>query len=500
MTSATTEVPRGANDAAPAPPAGHRVHPLSWITTLYAAESIPFAAVLMVSVFMYRDLRSEFPWLTDGKITLYTAWLALPWSLKPFWSPFLELYRTKKHIVVLTQILGGALFGCIALTLQAPAVVQMTLAAFFILAFNSATHDIAADGVYLDSLSTGEQAKYVGFQSAFWTMGQMLSQGGLVYVAGKIEERVGIRNGWMIVMAIFSVTLILLGLYHTRRLPRGNPAAVTAANRAEVFANFRKITQAFFLKRHIWWMIVFILLYRFSEAQISKVAPLFLRADRNVGGLGLTTADAGFVYGLIATGAFVLGSIAGGAFASKRGLKRGLLLLCVIFNVPNTLFTILAFTQPSNLAVITVSATVEKFTLGFGQVALILFMMQQVAPGKFKMAHYGFATALMNVGVMIPGMISGTVSDLIGYRWFFVYVLLAAIPSFLVAALVPFREIREDDPEEDPDRASRRPTMFAPAMLGAVILAAALLGTWWQLRSAPPDAPPPAEASATTAQ
>src|SRR5215471_14361448 len=471
-------------EASPAASAvGKRSHPLSWVPTLYLAESLPFAAVIMVSVLMYRSLRTEFPSLTDGRITLYTALLGLPWSLKPFWSPFLELYRVKKRIALLTQVVGGALFASLALALQAPQVIQLSLFIFALLAFNSATHDIVADGVYLDSLSPSEQAKYSGVQSAFWTLGSVLAQGALVWVAGRLENTLGIRPAWMVVMGVLALLMLLLAGYHSRMLPTGRPSTAMVHSFADARRSFRTVVDAFFLKKNLWWMIMFILLYRFSEAQVTKVAPLFMRADRAVGGLGLSTEDVGIIYGTIATIAFVLGSLAGGAYAAKVGIKRALPRLVLIFNVPNALFTFLAFATPTSFVIITCSATLEKFTLGFGQVALIVYMMQQVAPGKFRMAHYGFATALMNVGVQIPGMLSGTIKDAIGFRWFFVYVLLAAIPSFVVAFLVPFREIKEDDPEDDPARASRKPSMAGPLVLALAIVAVVAVGTWWQLRS-----------------
>jgi PAT family beta-lactamase induction signal transducer AmpG len=470
-----------------ASPTTKRSHPLSWVPTLYLAESLPFAAVNMVAVLMYRSLRGEFPTLTDGRIALFTALLGLPWSLKPFWSPFLELYRVKKHIALLTQVIGGALFAGMALALKAPPVIEISLVVFALLAFNSATHDIVADGIYLDSLSNADQAKYSGVQSAFWTLGSVLAQGALVWVAGRLEKSVGIRPAWLAVMGVLSLTMLLLAGYHSRMLPTGKLSTTTVANFAEARKKFRTVVDAFFLKRNLWWMIMFVLLYRFSEAQVTKMAQLFMRADRIDGGLGLSTENVGLIYGTIATIAFVGGSLAGGAYAAKVGLKKALPWLVMIFNVPNALFTFLAFATPTSLVIITTSATIEKFTLGFGQVALIVYMMQQVAPGKFRMAHYGFATALMNVGVQIPGMLSGTIKDAIGFKWFFVYVLVAAVPSFLVAFLVPFREIKEDDPEEDPERASRKPSLVGPLVLGSAIVAVVTVGVWLQLRPKPDD-------------
>ena len=481
MSVSTSLEGSGTGAAAPVS-AGKRFHPLTWVPTLYMAESLPFAGVLLVSVLMYRSMRTEFPVLTDGRIALYTALLGLPWSLKPFWSPFLELYRIKKHIALLTQVVGGAMFAGLALAMRVPPVIQLSLVIFALLAFNSATHDIVADGIYLDSLSNSEQAKYSGVQSAFWTLGSVLAQGGLVWFAGRMEKDLGVRPAWMLVMGALALFMLLLAAYHSRVLPTGKIGSTSVKTFADARGRFRTVVDAFFLKKNIWWMIMFVLLYRFSEAQVTKIAPLFMRADRSAGGLGLSTEDVGIIYGTVATVAFVLGSLAGGAYAAKIGLKRALPWLVIIFNVPNALFTFLAFTTPTNFAIITASSTLEKFTLGFGQVALIVYMMQQVAPGKYKMAHYGFATALMNLGVQIPGMLSGTIKDAIGFKWFFVYVLIAAVPSFIVAFLVPFREIKEDDPSEDPERAARRPSLIPALAMGLAIIAVVATGVWLQLR------------------
>jgi MFS transporter, PAT family, beta-lactamase induction signal transducer AmpG len=455
-------------------------HPLAWVPTLYAAESLPYSAVLLVSVLMYRDLRSQHPSLTDGNIAFYTAWLALPWSLKPFWSPFLEQFRSKKSIVLAMQIIGGALFGCIALTISTSLVVQASLALFFILAFGSATHDIAADGVYMDSLTIEKQSLFTGVQSAFWNIGQLLAKGALVYLAGALSKSLGIRPGWMIVFGVFALLMFGLAMYHGAILPKGKPGAGSSKSGGKGFSH---IVKAFFLKENLVWMVVFVLLYRFAESQVTKIAPLFLRAEPEAGGLGLSTGDVGVIYGVFATGANVLGSLAGGAFAKSIGIRKALLPLSLIFNLPNLLFTVLAFWRPESLVIIGIFASFEQFTLGFGMVAIILFMMQQLAPGKFRMAHYGFATALMNIGVMVPGMMSGQISDAISYKWFFVYVLVAAIPSIAVASLVPFRTISEDNPEEDPDRSTRHPTMLAPILLGLAILALVGWSMYRQVKS-----------------
>ncbi|MCB0732041.1 MAG: MFS transporter, partial [Ignavibacteriae bacterium] len=318
-----------------------------------------------------------------------------------------------------------------------------SLVMFVIIAFNSATHDIAADGVYINSLSSKDQAKYVGWQGAFYNVAKVLSQGALVYIAGKLEIIIGVVEAWMIVMGLFGAILMLMGIYHLKMLPSGG-SSTEVKNVNEAFTTFWKIVKSFFAKKYVFWGIAFIILFRTAEGQLTKIVPLFMRAAREDGGLGLLTADIGIAYGIFGAAAFVLGSIAGGYFIAKRGLKRSIFILAIIFNLPDVVYTYLAFTVPESFTIICTAITIEWFGYGFGFVGVILFMMQQIAPGPYKMAHYAFATAVMNLGFMLPSMVSGFISDYLGYKNFFVWVMIATIPSFLVAWFVPFKELEKD--------------------------------------------------------
>lgn len=255
-------------------------------------------------------------------------------------------------------------------------------------------------------------------------------------MAGRLEVSVGVVHAWMIVMAGFGAILILLSIYHSRMLPVGGESGqVKTAH--EAFGTFWDVVKTFFAKKYIAWGIIFIILYRFAEGQAMKIVPLFMRAERSVGGLGLTTAQIGIIYGFFPPVAFMLGSLLAGYFIAKRGLKRSLLVLCAFFNVPFAVYLFLAYTQPSSLFTTGTAVVFEYFGYGFGFVGLTLYMMQQIAPGKYKMAHYAFATGVMNLGLMIPSSMSGFISDFLGYKHFFLWVMVATIPSFLVAWLVP---------------------------------------------------------------
>ncbi|RPH32223.1 MFS transporter [bacterium] len=416
--------------------------PALWVPTLYFAEGLPFVAIATVSTLMYKSMG-----ISDAQIAFFTTLVMWPWTLKPLWGPVLEMFKTKKHFVIATQFIGGLGFGLVALSLPLPNFFGYSLALFGILAFTGATHDIAADGVYINSLSNTQQGKFVGWQGAFYNVAKVLSGGAFVYLAGVLEQSAGVTTAWSVVMGGFGLILLLIGFYHLRVLPSGG-AASTVKSIPQAFDTFWDVVRTFFQKKNIAWGIAFIILYRFAEGQAIKIVPLFLRAAREQGGLGLSTADIGIVYGTFGAVAFLLGSIMAGYFTARLGLRRSLFILCCFFNVPFAAYLLLAFFMPTSLVVVGIAVVFEYFGYGFGFVGLILYMMQQIAPGKYKMAHYAFATGIMSLGMMIPSMLSGFISDWLGYRDFFLWVMVATIPSFLVSWLVPIREIESETPAE----------------------------------------------------
>ena len=417
-------------------------HPAFWVPTLYFAEGLPFVAIATVSTLMYKSMG-----ISDAQIAFFTTLVMWPWTLKPLWGPILEMFKTKKHFVIGTQLLGGVGFVLVAFSLHLPGFFTYSLVLFGILAFNGATHDIAADGVYITSLSNAQQDKFVGWQGAFYNVAKVLSGGAFVYIAGRLEQSAGVTYAWMIVMSAFGLIMLLIGLYHLRVLPSGS-VTTKVQSIPEAFERFWDVVRTFFRKKNIAWGIAFIVFYRFAEGQAIKIVPLFLRAAREHGGLGLSTAEIGIIYGTFGAGAFLLGSILAGYFTARMGLKRSLFILCCFFNIPFAVYALLAYTMPTSLAVVGVAVVFEYFGYGFGFVGLILYMMQQIAPGKYKMAHYAFATGIMSLGMMIPSMLSGFISDWLGYRDFFLWVMIATIPSFLVTWLVPIRDVEAETPPE----------------------------------------------------
>lgn len=407
--------------------------PVTWVPTVYFAMGLPFVVLNMVAVLMYKGMG-----VSDAQIAFWTSLIMLPWTLKPLWSPFLEMYKTKKYFVVLTQITTGVMFGLVALSLHLPDFFCYSIALLAVIAFSGATHDVATDGVYMSVLSKADQAKYIGWQGAFYNLAKIVATGGLVYLAGYLIGIVGEANAWMIIMGSCGAIMVLLGLYHIRMLPSGGGAVEEVKSFRDTMRALWEVICTFFAKKYIVWYIAFIILYRFAEGYVMKIVPLFLKASVADGGLGLSEQQIGIYYGSFGAGAFVLGSFLAGYFIAGRGLKKTLFTLCCVFNIPFAVYPLLAIYQPDSIVLIGSAIAFEYFGYGFGFVGLTLFMMQQVAPGKHQMAHYAFASGIMNLGVMIPGMMSGYLSDWLGYRDFFIYVLIATIPAFIITWLVPF--------------------------------------------------------------
>ena len=418
--------------------------PIFWIPSTWFAMGLPFVALSTSSSIMYKNMG-----ISDSQIAFWTSIIMLPWSIKPLWGPFLEMYKTRTFFVYTTQIFTGCLFGLVALTLKMDHFFSLSIAVLSIIAFSGSTHDTAADGVYLNELTSKLQAKFVGWQGAFYNLAKLLSGGALVYLAGELEKKYGIANAWMTVMFIYGIIMIVLGIYNMKMLPNDSRDA-EIQNKQEGLNTLKDVIITFFQKKNIWYSLMFIVFYRFAEGQAIKITPLFFKATRVDGGLGLSTSEIGVLYGVVGAASFVLGSIGAGYFVSNKGLtKKTLMMLCAFFNVPFIAYTFLAIAQPVNINIIGLAVGVEYFGYGFGFVGLILFIMQNIAPGKYKMAHYAFGSGLTSLGFIIPSMISGFVSDYLGYKEFFIWVLISTIPAFLITWLVPLNSEAVSETQND---------------------------------------------------
>jgi PAT family beta-lactamase induction signal transducer AmpG len=406
-------------------------HPLAWVPTLYLAQGLPFYAVALVAGLMFKSMG-----VPNDQIARWTGMLGLAWVFKALWSPFLELARSKKRIIVAFQLVGGLALGGVALALHLPLWFGASIALFAVVALASSTHDIAADGLYIASLSTRQQAAYAGWQGAFFNAAKFISLGGLVILAGYLEPRIGIPYAWSTIFALLGAALAGLGLYHVWALP--GTLTVQPTSTQAVIATLADVIRSFFAKPGIGMAILFIILFRAGEGQIQTIGPLFLRDARALGGLGLSTGEVGALYGTAGTFAFLAGSIGGGYFTARLGLRRAMLWLILAVNLPNVVFWYLSAVQPTSLTIVGVALGVEMFGYGFGFVGVILFIMQVVATGKYQTAHYALGTGFMQLGFVLFKMISGDIQQALGYRQFFVWVLLAALPVLLLSRCMQF--------------------------------------------------------------
>ena len=409
-------------------------NPWFWIPTLYYAEGIPYIIVMTVAVVMYKRLG-----ISNADIALYTSWLYLPWMIKPLWSPLVDLIRTKRFWIVSMQLLVGAGLAGVALTLPMANPFRYTLAWMWLLAFSSATHDIAADGFYMLGLSEHDQAWFVGIRSTCYRAAMLTGQGLLVMLAGYLETATGgqIQLAWSLTFYVMTGIFLALWAYHTWFLPypeTDRPPAREA--RTGFWQAFVLTFAAFFRKPHIGVILAFLLLYRFAEAQLVKLAAPFLLDTVAAGGLGLSTSQVGFIYGTVGLIALTLGGILGGMLASRNGLKYWLWWMVAAINMPNAVYIVLAYALPGQVVIVSVAVAIEQFGYGFGFTAYMLYLIY-VCEGEHKTAHFAIGTGLMAAGMMLPGMISGWIQELLGYRYFFIWVLLATIPSFIATALIP---------------------------------------------------------------
>jgi PAT family beta-lactamase induction signal transducer AmpG len=403
-------------------------NPWAWIPSLYFAEGLPYVLVMTVSVIMYKRLD-----ISNTDIALYTSWLYLPWVIKPIWSPIVDNLRTKRFWIISMQLLVGVSLACVAFTLPMSNFFQYSLAFFWLMAFSSATHDIAADGFYMLGLTKHDQAFFVGIRNTFYRFAMLAGQGPLVILAGHMETIAESTSwAWSITFFIFAALFAAFSLWHLLILPYPKSDVKQEHQSVEeALATFLETFTSFFNKEGIGVALVFILVFRLGEAQLVKLASPFLLDELSDGGLALTTSNIGFVYGTAGIIALTLGGILGGIAVSRHGIKTWLWPMVLAMNLPNLVYVFLAFVQTQHLGIITAAVVVEQFGYGFGFTAYVLFMIY-LSEGKHKTAHYALCTGFMALGMMLPGMISGWIQEQIGYQLFFVWVMICTIPGFVI--------------------------------------------------------------------
>lgn len=425
-------------------------NPWTWVPTLYFAQGIPYFLVNNISVMMFAKMG-----VPNGDMAFFTSLLYLPWMIKPFWSPFVDVMKTKRWWTVTMQVIMSIAFLLLVLTLPTPSVEQITsgttpmsmfmvtLILFIITAFASATHDIAADGFYMLGLDTGTQAEFVGIRSTFYRLSNIFGQGVLVAIAGWVElEYNDIPMSWNITLIVATVIFALVTVYHLFIIPKPDadrPTIEGKATAGAIFAEFGRSFKTYFMKKGVWLAIIFMLCYRLPEAFLLKLCMPFLVASQEAGGLGMSTANVGIAYGTIGTIFLTVGGILGGIFASRLGLKKSLWVMAACMTLPCITFVYLAVAQPTNLAIIATAISIEQFGYGFGFTAYMLYMMY-FSDGEFKTSHYAICTAFMAASMLIPGMFAGYIQEAIGYVNFF-WMVMACCAATLVVTFFVDRKI-----------------------------------------------------------
>lgn len=417
--------------------------PWAWIPTLYFAEGIPYFIVNNISVIMFNNMG-----MSAGNMALSTSLLYLPWVIKPLWSPFVDLVRTKRWWIVTMQIIMAAAFALLALTLPHPSaeviaqgntpvsIFIVTLLIFYLTAFASATHDIAADGFYMIALNSGEASFFVGIRSTFYRLSSIFGQGVLVVIAGVLESRLGdIPKAWSITLIISAVIFAIMTLWHTYSLPRPSEDHSREIDASGIIREFGRTFVTFFRKPGVLVAMLFMLLYRLPEAFLVKMMNPFLLNDKSVGGLGLSTEAVGLVYGTAGVAALTVGGILGGMFASKHGLKKSMWIMAAALTLPCLSFVFLSMFQPSNVWVIGSCVVLDQFGYGFGFTAYMLYLIY-FSEGEFKTAHYSLCTAFMALSMMIPGMLAGYMQEWLGYTGFFIMVMACCLVTVAVTTIV----------------------------------------------------------------
>ncbi len=408
-------------------------NPWTWVPSIYFAEGLPYVLVMVVSVAMYKKLN-----ISNTDIALYTSWLYLPWVIKPFWSPVVDLLKTKRYWIIIMQFLIGAGLAGVALTIPADNFFKYTLAFFWLIAFSSATHDIAIDGFYMLALDDHKQAFFSGVRTTLYRVAFIFGQGLLVMIAGELELSTGdIPYSWSIIFSTGVGFFILLLIYHTFFLPfPQNDGKRSNINFKEFFSEYFKTFIIFFKKKNILIIIAFILFFRLGEGQLAKLATPFLLDSKEAGGLALTTAQYGFVYGTVGFITLTIGGLVGGFVSAKQGLKFWIWWMLVAINLPDAVYIFLAYTQTTNLLLINTCVAIEQFGYGFGFTGFLLYLIY-ISDGDFKTTHYAVATGIMALGMMLPGMISGWIQESIGYQHFFIWVMISTIPAFIITKFIP---------------------------------------------------------------
>ncbi len=437
-------------------------HPWAWVPSLYFAEGIPYFVVNVISVTLFKRLG-----MSNGDLALYTSLLYLPWVIKPLWSPVVDVFKSKRWWILVMQAIITVSFALLALSVS-PDVFGLSLVIFYVIAFASATHDIAADGFYMLALGEQEQSLFVGIRSTFYRISSVFGQGVIVVVAGLLEERMGsIPSAWKVTLLLCGALFALLTLWHCRSLPKVErnlagghdsdrkaadawtmetkaadempepcvPAGGEPAVHRGGWGDMWRVWKTFFMKDGVWLALAFMLLYRLPEALSVKMLTPFLLDPPEAGGLGLSTAQSGLVYGTAGVIALTIGGILGGVYAARKGLRKSIWIMALSLALPCAVYLFLALVQPERMWIVYACVVLDQFGYGFGFTAYMLYMMK-FAEGEFVTSHYAICTAFMALSMMIPGLFAGWMQEALGYVGFFIIVMICCLATVFVTLFV----------------------------------------------------------------
>lgn len=425
--------------------------PLLWVPSGYFTMALGYVMLTGVTAIMFKNLGMD-----NGRAAQYSSMLILAYTIKPLFAPLVEMYRTKKFFVLWAQLLIGVGFAGVTLAMALPGYMALLMPLFFLMSFIGATQDIASDGVYVTSLDQRAQSLYCGIQSLSWNIGPIVASGGMVYLSGYLHVHVFHHDAgrfgpewidaWRVVFGLVAAVTVIMAAWHWKVMPEGARAPATPASVKDAGAILRDSFITFFQKHQVWRMIAFAFLFRLSIGFLEKIGPFFMVDSAAQGGLGLSNELLGLIYGTYGLAAVLLGSLLGGLFVARRGLRSTLFILCCAVNIPNITFLLMSLGQPHDLWLIGAGVVIEKFFFGFGSVGFMIYLMQQLAPGKYMTTHYAFGTGLMGLCGMVTGVISGHLQQQLGYVAYFGFVMVATIPSFLACWFAPFNIAEETSP------------------------------------------------------
>lgn len=410
--------------------------PLGWIASTWMATGIPFIAMSTTVAAMYNSFK-----LPDTDVAFWTGLIMLPWAFKFLWTPFLEMFKTKKYFVYVSQFFLGVLFALVAVSLISDRFISLSIGLFLAIGVAASTQDAAADGIYIHELDTTLQQRFLGWKTLFQNLAKALFGPGLIMLAFQIEEAYGLKIAWMVVMIIYAIIMIVMGVISANYLPSGGNAVHEVESAPEAIVIYKDVIVQFLKRKNLIAGFGFFFLYRLAEAQVVTIAPLFFKATRVEGGLGIDKDDTSFIFGVIGLIAFIAGSVASGYYvASKTFTRKTLLTLCAIMHVPLLIFAYLAISQPVDDLPIIIMVAFQQFSYGFGLLAIVYFTLQELTPGRYPLANFSFAVGMMHLAYVVPTMFSGYLSDYMGYYEFFIWIIICSIPAFVISATVPLTQ------------------------------------------------------------